>query len=92
MVRVFTVNFRFKSNLCSALVHLKEDQYDLNYHVRFLDKEIAELIPYGKLNLSLAKGIDNPTVLSNPLVFELVQITSEAISTFMRKEPLSQVL
>jgi hypothetical protein len=84
MGRLFTVNFRFKEEPVTALVNLAEKGYDLSVNVRYLDKEVASLVPDGRLAFSLAEGIINGSQVGK-LGQELVLKTSEAISNYLEK-------
>ena len=79
------MNFSFKNQNCTALVNLKEEGYDMHFHIRYLDKEIANLVPDGKLDISLASGVSHSYLLSNMITNELVQTTSEAISNHLSR-------
>jgi hypothetical protein len=83
MSRLFTVNFSFKNQNCTALVNIKEEGYDMHFHIRYLDKEIANLVPDGRVDISLASGVAHSYILSNVITSELVQTTSEAISNHL---------
>lgn len=85
MGRLFTVNFRFKEQPITALVNLRQQGYDLSCMVRYLDKEIATIVPEGKVIFSLANGVEKPETFSGRLGEELLHQTTEAISTYLEK-------
>jgi hypothetical protein len=84
MGRLFTINFRFKEEPVSALVNLNTSDYNLSVNVRYLNKEVAALLPNGKVEFSLAHGIRN-NQLPGRLAEELVLQTSEVISDYLQK-------
>jgi hypothetical protein len=78
MVRIFTVNFLYKEKSYTALVSFREG-YDLSFLVRYLDKDVNNLIPDGKIIVSLLEGLKSPKQLSQEAE-EFVYQTTEAIS------------
>jgi hypothetical protein len=84
MGRLFTVNFRFKEQPVTALVNLRHQGYDLSCMVRYLDKDIATLVPEGQLVFSLANGMEGPPA-AGKLGEELLFRTTEAISNYLGK-------
>jgi hypothetical protein len=84
MGRVFTINFRFREEPVTALVNLNTVGYDISVNVRYLNKQIASLVPGGKVEFSLAEGLKNKD-LDGRLAEELVYQTSEIISDYLEK-------
>jgi hypothetical protein len=83
MGRVFTVNFKFKQQPVTALVNVRDRGYDLSCIVRYLDQEVATLLPGGKLIFSLAHGLESPVHLAGKPQEELFHRTTEAISHYL---------
>ena len=84
MGRLFTVNFKFKEEPVTALVNLVSAGYDISVNVRYLNKEVAALMPGGKVEFSLAEGIKSGRPHGR-LGEELVYQTSEAISDYLQR-------
>jgi hypothetical protein len=84
MSRVFTINFRFKEQLVSALVNLRDKDYNLSFQVRYLDKEVAELVPGGRIEFSLSGFSGKGEIKSGRLGEELLFSTSEAITNYLQ--------
>ena len=84
MGRVFTVNFCFMEQPCTALVNFRnQDGFNPIFNVHYLNKELETIIPARKLAFSLANGIENPEIIDSDLAEELVEKTSEAISHYL---------
>jgi hypothetical protein len=79
MVRAFSVNFPYKGRSQSALVSFREEGYELSFLVRYVDEEIKQLIPGGRIIVSLSEGIKSHKQLSKP-ADDLVCNTCKAIS------------
>ena len=79
------LQFQFKKKNYSALVSFKEQGYDLNCQVRYIDRELAELFPSGKVSFSLS-NLDNDYRHDNPVIRELLQNNSEAISDYLKTQ------
>lgn len=84
MVKLFTVNFLYQGNSYTALVSFREG-YDLSFLVRYLNKDASNLIPDGKIIVSLLEGLKSPRQLSKEAE-EFVYQTTEAISAFLKLE------
>lgn len=85
MSRIFKLNFNFRKKTYTALVSLKTIGYDLSFLVRYLDKELSEIIPGGKLMFHLS-GIVEGADMDSLLAKELLSCTSDAISGYLKLE------
>jgi hypothetical protein len=84
MGRVFTVNFHFKEQPITALVNLRENEYNLTFLVRYLNKEPAHLLSGGKIEFSLTSLMDNKAIEYGNPGEELLFYTTEAITNYLQ--------
>ena len=80
MSRIFTINFRFREQPVTALVNLRGAGCERTCIVRYLDQEIATLMPNGTLAFSLGNSQKPPGKLAGRPQEELYYRTSEAIT------------
>ncbi|MFL5808655.1 MAG: hypothetical protein ACJ749_03990 [Flavisolibacter sp.] len=85
MARVFSITFIYKGQPCPALVSFEPGGCDMSYLVRYLDRDISQLVPGGKIVVSLSEGIKSTKALSG-LGQDLVYRTTEAISTYLHQK------
>ena len=85
MARLFTIEFPFKGKMESALVSFGSEAYDMSFVVRYLDEEMNQIIPGGRVVVSLSEGIKSPKQLSR-LGEDLVYHTTEAINQYLHFE------
>jgi hypothetical protein len=81
MSRVFTVRFDFKGRSRTALVSFRESE-DISLLIRYLDEDIAHVLPERKIVVSLTEGIKAPKQLSK-LAEGLLNQTTAAISQYL---------
>ena len=85
MGRVFTVNFNFLEQPCTALVSFRNQEgYNPAFSVHYLNKELEMVLPERKLTFSLANGIEHPETIDSKLAEDLVEKISEAISNYLQ--------
>ena len=85
MSRIFTLPFKFRKKTYTALVCLKTMGYDLLFIVRYLDKELTEIIPGGKFMFQLSGKVEGADLESN-LAKELLSCTTDAIAGYLKLE------
>jgi hypothetical protein len=87
MARVFSISFPYEGKPCVVLVSFDPEGYDMSFLVRYLDHDIREIIPEGKIVVSLSEGIKSPRILDS-IAEDLVYHTTEAISSYLRQREL----
>ena len=85
MARLFTLNFKFRGKLHSAVVTIRDNGYDMACTVRYMDEELLSVIPSGKFMFQLSGEINCGTG-SNPDMEELITCTSQAIAEHLKME------
>jgi hypothetical protein len=85
MARVFTIDFPFKGKMESALVSFGSEAYDMSFVVRYLDEDINQIIPGGRIVVSLSQGVKSPKQLTR-IAEDLVYHTTAAISEHLHFE------
>ena len=88
MSRVFTLQFPFHNTLCTALVSIKDSGYNLTCIVRYITKELLQIIPDGKLMFQLSGEIFCSTNIEDDQAQELIYCTSNAIEEHLKKDGL----
>jgi hypothetical protein len=84
MARLFTLNFHFKEKTYTALVSFRTIGYDMSFQVRYMDNEIHQIIPGGRLMFNLSGTVIGPDNLNTEPAKELLTCTSEAISGYLK--------
>lgn len=86
MARLFTISIPFKNHEYPALVTLRNQGLDTSCLVRYIDKQLCDILPGGVLIFSLAEGLLQPLNLSNQQAEELVYCTTEAITHYLHTQ------
>jgi hypothetical protein len=86
MARLFTISIPFNNHEYPALVTLKSQGNDISCLVRYVDKQLRDILPDGVLIFSLAEGIKQPLHFSDKQVEELVFSTTEAITHYLHQQ------
>lgn len=83
MSQPFTVRFSFHEQPVTALVHFDPQGIDLTCRIRYINRELAALIPGQQLTVSLATGLADEGLLHNREAAELLTCTTEAIAAHL---------
>lgn len=86
MARLFTVSIPYKNHEYPALVTLRTHGADISCLVRYVDKQLCDILPGGVLIFSLAEGLKQPLDLSTKQAEELVYNTTEAIALYLHQK------
>jgi hypothetical protein len=86
MARLFTISIPFNNHEYPALVTLKSQGHDISCLVRYIDKQLRDILPGGVLIFSLAEGLKQPLDLSDRRAEELVYSTTEAITHYLHDQ------
>lgn len=86
MVRAFTLDFPFRDKTYTALVKIKDSGYDLVCMVKYISKELQQIIPDGKLMFQLTGEFFCSTNMESDHAQELIYCTSNAIADHLRAD------
>jgi hypothetical protein len=86
MTRVFTLQFPFRNTICTALVSIKDSGYNLTCFVRYISKELLQIIPDGKLIFQLTGEFFCSTNIETDQAQELIFCTSNAIAEHLKTD------
>jgi hypothetical protein len=83
MARLFTISIPYKNHEYPALVTLHTEGHDTSCLVRYVDKQLRDILPDGVLIFSLAEGLKQPLNVSDQQTEELIYCTTEAITSYL---------
>jgi hypothetical protein len=85
MVRIFTLNFSFREQVCTALVSLRTIGYGLSCQVKYMDQHIHQIVPGGSLIFHLSGEVKSGAGLDDDPARELLSCTTEAICGYLKE-------
>ena len=89
MSRVFTVEFKYRSNFYTGLItELTSPKGDLTYRVSLFDEDLRSYFPMGSIILRTVRGEDNMQSRS-PENAELSESLTAAIRNYTRQHPVT---
>ena len=78
MPRLISMTLHYQNKTYTALVSMREQQNDLCYQVRYIDKHLHYILPGDVLLLNVTDGLKQPTHLPAELALSFVSGCKEA--------------
>ena len=87
MAKVFTIEFRYRGNIYSAMVSMRPSGNDHVVYVHIDDKSLHHLAADGELNFRLTNGLRKAAEPSGLVNRELMNAVREAIILHLKPSP-----